>query len=308
MTLYADPSEFASTTRNPKTLLDAAVKLGELEEFSGADWLISTISEPKIEVLDESRACAIKLRKHLDHGMLVQRKTTDLAPSLPELKRILSEMMALKPRFGSWLLFVGDLSDLNGKPQVNGQDVYGMPNLTYQTMLMTFCKWQLRGGLISQVKDARSVTSWVNGMMKLMADIEANPEVVIEPRPIVQSIVDNTATPWRRTLMSLPSIRERRANLIAEHCGTLAESLCWLTDPDSVKKDHLEGIGKGIVEAMRVYFGLKDGQFMRTYGLWDTYASVYPENIEKIMELVGTPVENGKGEIPHEESEMPPWD
>jgi hypothetical protein len=280
MAIYCDPSEFSVTSRNPKAFLDAATKLNELEEATGADWLLSTLSVPKLEVLDDSKACQIKLRKHMDHGCLVQRKTTDLAASLPELKRILSEMQTQKPKYGCWLLVVGDIYEKDGKPCMDGQEMYGLPNLTYQNLLMTFAKWQFRGGLIAHVKYDRDILPWVTGMLGLMQKIEDEPETTIEIHAPVQSILggEQSLYPWRRTLMSLPGIRTVRALAVAEHCQTLAKSLCYLTDPVKIKDEHVEGIGRGTVDTVRSYMGLGDGDYLQTYNVWDTY----PKQAEEI--------------------------
>jgi hypothetical protein len=188
--------------------------------------------------------------------MLIQRKTTDLLSSIPHLKEVLGKMLDHTPRFGCWLLFIGDLSSKDGEPMLNGQPTRG--NMSLQTMLMTQVKWQLRGGYVAQLKHDGMVPVWITGMMNTLEAFEQTPEILTGVHKPTQTIITNPGDrPWRATLASLPGIGDRKADDIAKYAGTLANAFAYLSDPtNSQVEPKPAGIGLTTFENIATYMGL----------------------------------------------------
>src|SRR5512143_3765089 len=107
--LYYDPTEARDATRVPLQVIRSGLPLPGLETETGADFLLSPLSAPKMEaVRPESRASLTALRKHCEAGLLIQRKSgLDLIGSLPALAAI--QLRMAKYSRAPWLLIIGTL-------------------------------------------------------------------------------------------------------------------------------------------------------------------------------------------------------
>lgn len=288
MTVFLDPNEASPNTRLPTALVKASIICKELETFTASDMLISTISTPSLEQLSETRPSQIALRKHLNHGMLVQRKTTDLVPSLPELKRILNTMLSFNPKYGCWLLFVGDLYVKDGQPMIDGQPIRGFPNLSYGNLLQTFMKWQFRGhegqsGYVAWVKYDEGVTAWVNAALSLMTALEEAPEISVSPRKAVQRMImdqDAANKPWRDTLMTIPGIGASKSKALGEVFPSLWQCLCFMSDLSNLTSQYKPScIHLSDFQSVIYWLGLRQGDVLTNY---DTLAKRRIEHYDAV--------------------------
>jgi hypothetical protein len=231
MTIYLDPSECREDSRLPISVIKAGVQLPGLEHFTGADMLISTIDKPRLREVSNSTPVQLALRKHLDHGMLVQRKTTDLASSTDDLKYNLDKMKNAAPYFGFWLLVAADIcSNREGELLINGK--HQKSGFRDDSVRVIEEKWQFRGGCIKRLKYDYEITEWIRDMDHEMSEIEKHPTKVLEFRKPVQVIVGDGKNnlKWRSTLASIDGIGIKRATAIAEYCGSLAASIAYISD------------------------------------------------------------------------------
>lgn len=264
MTIYIDPSE--AHTRLPDSVVRAAVQLPGLEAYTGADILVSIINEPKIINLnDPPRIEIMKLEKHLAVGMLVQRKTTDLLASIPYLKECLAKMENAKPKYGAWLLFVGDLTidRETGCAKVSGQT----SRWQWTTARNAIRRWQWRGGCVDFLKYDNMIAGWLNDCLDEIVNLEAHPEITIELRQPVQRIIGSQIDELRsvglQSLMAFPDIGLKTAQVILDYCGTLAQCFTFLSDPTNlVLETKPKGLGPVLFANFSRWLGLKPGETM----------------------------------------------
>ena len=261
--IYLDPSECTSNSRLPDAVIKAGTPIPNLEHYTGADILLTTLDTPKLKALTDSKPSQLSLRKVLDHGMLIQRKTTDLIASTPDLTYNLNRMLAQQPYFGAWLLSVSDLCvSKDERILINGNEVKG--NVTADTVMLVTRKWQLRGGYYDHLKYDREITMWIRQCLTFMEAIERNPVKVLEPRKPVQVISDGQLDkPWRTTLATIPGVGAKRAKVLAEYCGSLSKALEYLSDIANLTLDSKpEGIGiKTFTEAQQ-WLGLQPNEII----------------------------------------------
>jgi len=262
MTIYIDPSE--TNTHLPESVVRAAVQLPGLEAYTGADILVSILNEPKITNLNNPpRIEIIKLERHLAAGMLVQRKTTDLLASIPRLKESLIKMESAKPRYGAWLLFVGDLTvdRETGTAKINGQSSHWQ----WSVVRNAIRRWQWRGGYVDFLKYDNMIAEWLGNCLDEIAKLEAEPEVVVELRQPVQRIIGQQIDELRnvalQALMAFPDIGLKTAQLILDYCGSLAQCIVFLSNPTSLALETKpKGLGPTLFANFSRWLGLNPGE------------------------------------------------
>lgn len=262
--IFYDPTESRERTRLPQSVILSGVPLEGLEAVTGADLLLSPLSTPNLEQVNEGNALQMaKLGKHLKGGLLIQRKSgLDLVTSIPRLAEIILRMLrySMNP---PWLLFVGRLDATPYRyALVDDQmvSIHGSEGeaVSYKAVNRALTKWRLRGGGISIVVRDTLVAEWVNDMLELLQEIQAEPTKPIIRNDAMQVL---TAPTWRDTLTTLPLIGEGKARLVGDHYGSLAKSLLGLTDLATLKRpDRPKGIGQRIIQENRLYLGLNDGE------------------------------------------------
>jgi hypothetical protein len=163
MTIFLDATEAREGTRLPQAVISAGEVVIGLESLTGADFIISPLSEPKLP--STLRDCAphrSMLAKHTRAGVLVQRKSgTDLLNSIPDLASIEQRMLEWSGRIGPYLLVTGVWEpSRGGKLLLNGQHTQG--GYTYKSLLAALDWWQVRGGNVATLANDGCITSWTH--------------------------------------------------------------------------------------------------------------------------------------------------
>lgn len=250
-----DPTEQRENSLLPLSVLSVSQSCQHLEKYTGADLLISPLSAPVLKVCDESMPSRIALQKHLQVGLLVQRKSgRDFTSSIPRLAEILERMMKMCSR--SWLLIVADLKcSSEGECILDGRD----SGFSYAAVEGAIAWWQLRGGGVSILSREQLIPQWINGWLSRLRDLQTHPEKQLM-RHRQQSLIKPD---WRDTLTTFDNIDSVRANLIANHCQSLAKSLVYLTNSQSVKDDHIKDIGIETVRSVKRRMGLGENEVLQ---------------------------------------------
>ena len=270
--LYYDPTESRSGTRLPDTVIRSGVALPGLEKATGADFIISPLSEPKLTEITASRPSQIGLRKHTEAGLLVQRKSgLDLISSIPDLSNILAKMLdwTMYP----WLLVAGEY-----KINKQGKVIAGERETEwgYNSLLGALEDWQLRGGYYTILCKDSLIGPWVARWHDKVDVFKDQSDKIILPRKPTQTITVSNSNgddmPWRATLASFPGIGIETATAVANYCGTLADSLVFLSDQNNIrlkevvsedgKNAYPKNVGQAKLVDARQWLGLEvvDGQ------------------------------------------------
>jgi len=243
--LYYDPTESRLGTRLPDTVIRSGTALPGLEKATGADFIISPLSEPKLNEITNSKPSQIGLRKHTEAGLLVQRKSgLDLISSIPDLSNILAKMLDWTAY--PWLLIAGEYKINKRNKIVVGERE---TEWEYNAFLGALEDWQLHGGYYSILCRDGLIGPWVARWHDKVNVFRDQSEKLILPRKPTQVItVSNDSgndMPWRATLASFPGIGIETATTIANYCGTLADSLVFLSDQNNIRlKDATSEDGK----------------------------------------------------------------
>jgi len=202
----------------------------------------------------------INFMKAAQKGCLIQRKTNgDLLSSIPRLSGILEKMRLWTPT--PWLLTTGSFESTDlGKVKV---DKKRETDFAYVALLGALEAWQIRGGYYINMSDENPmiIRSWLLKQQK-RANEEFSLKVVHFRRPPQQLIVNETdSDAWVSTLMTFEGIGQTLAENIGDFFGTLAASLCFLSDPtSSTWKDKPSGYGTIISQKARNRLGLGEKQ------------------------------------------------
>lgn len=255
MTIFIDPSEAREGTRLPDTVIKQSIVLPGLEAMTGADLLVSILSQPKLSELNETLPNKLALRKHLEHGLLIQRKSgLDLVNSIPNdgLSDKLVRMQQWSHR--CWLMTVGILSSRAGEAFIDGRGTA----YSYNQVIGAILKWQSRGGYYINVPSDSQIAPTINRLLEHLREFEQQPIKrvrVPEQQLFRPSGID--AISHLRIGVGIDKL-----TLLEQSCGTLADMLVYLSDYDSIEQCHVEGIGKGIVANFKRVVGLRENEVL----------------------------------------------
>ncbi len=257
--LYIDTTESRITSRLPRGVIQAADVVSGLEEFTGADMLLSPLSNPPLPVkitgiLPHQSA----LKAHCQAGILVQRKTgLDLIHSIPDLKVSLHKMQQYTPR--PYLLVVGELTHTReGIALMDGK--LSIRNTPYLQVVLALEKWQQRGGFITFLSGDNWIAPWINLWLERLL---AMPEAKVA-RPTFQRLTGPLEKDLHReTLMTLPGVREVLAQRIVDYAGDLRRCLEVVTSYWTLELPHRpKGLGRKKIRMIKKYCGLEDGEML----------------------------------------------
>lgn len=159
-----DHTERKVNTRLPQTVIQAGRALNGLESTTGADLLISPLSLPVKDLCDDM---ALKLlKKHIDAGVLIQRKSgRDAVSSIPNYPAILQRMLEWTTR--PWLITIGQYgSSKEGKVIVDGQET----EWTWNAFQGALDWWQLRGGYVANLSRDGQLLGYLNQWLERLGD------------------------------------------------------------------------------------------------------------------------------------------
>lgn len=254
MTVFIDSREDIKLT--------GASKVENLEQWSGADLMLSRLTMPC-----KTRAL---LDKHIDAGaILVQLKVgEDLAASVGDrLNDSLARMRSVTKRTAShWLLFIGVLGcDKEGSATINGYRSRG--SLSFATIDGAIVGWMARGGVYYTLPRIEMLDAWCHAMERRLAAYDAHqyhyafsqqdmPDDFDTPLQIPVRVTDA-----RRVLIGFKGLGPETVNKVWKHCGDFKAALMFLTDPSSAGV--IEGIGAKTIASIRRQCGLSesDGYF-----------------------------------------------
>lgn len=270
--IIADASEMRYLT-DLKEVSEIPITISsDLEELTGADMMITTLSIP---------VAAMTLPEHLDSGaILIQiKRGDDLVASAGDRAASSLARMINCGTTAAWqrvLLYVGTLNfdAETGAAVVNGRPNTRMGPHTYWSVQGTIEKWIERGGAFTSIARMSMLESWLNIKMSHLVEFSHNPSrTVLKDRPdmfdpqmeLVQGFPLQALVlvkDWRNTLVSIPGIGVSKAQAIYDFvqnkCAekTLLTALMCLTTEELAVK--IPGIGKGLSSKARQWFGIDD--------------------------------------------------
>lgn len=270
--IYSDPSEMRYLTELKEIAGQPLSVFEELEELTGADLLITPHNLP---------LAVMTLPFHLENGaILVQLKRgDDLVASVGDRAASSLARMISAGTKASWqrvLLFVGSLNfeAETGAALINGRpNTYVGPN-TYWAVQGTIEKWIERGGVFSTIPRMSVLQSWISYKMNHIAEYQKYPEHTVykeKPQLYEPTLEMVSGVPlqkvslirdWRNTLLTLPGIGEKRAEVIYQYVNqnctekTLFMALYILTNEELACK--IPGISSSTSKKIREWIGLED--------------------------------------------------
>ena len=249
--IYADPTEFRLNSPLGQTPPPGVNLLPGLEAFTGADFLCTPQDKPVLTdagILPQQ----ILLTSASLAGALIQRKSFgDMATSIPGLHGILQRMREKSPR--CYLAPVGVVqADLSGNAVISGKSTA----LSYKSYMGAINTWTVDGGLIpTPLTDNAAFYEWL-----FWLDAKILDRTYHQPSAEVANIPQ--AIPQIALLLTIPGIGIEKAKALWEFTGGLWECLTFLTNYESLKlQDRIPGIGKGIIEKARQFFGVPDDAY-----------------------------------------------
>jgi len=250
--IYYDPTESRAGSRLPDSLLRAGKPLIGLEAYTAADLLLST-ANIELDSIDDTRLSQIKLDKLLEQGMLVQRKTgRDVTHFITDHAQIIAKMHPWCKRVAPWLLLIGSFAcDRDGRLVVDGQALHW----DYNAYLAALDAWQYQGiasglfdgGGISILPRDNLAGQWATRWLDKLRNMAETKELApFKPSQTVTVKSAGEDYPWRSTLMTFPGIGLDIATRIAKYCGTLANALMFLSNPEHIMLKGCEGYPEGM--------------------------------------------------------------
>lgn len=253
MTIFIDSSEIRPQSTMPE--IPGAVMSDYLEEWSGADFMVSPLEIPlTTEPL---------LRKHIEAGaLLVQRKHgLDLVSSMGER---LNTSLARMQKLGACqsqcvLLFIGVLTcDSQDQAIIDSRET----GQRFWSVQAAISKWHDRGGVYESLSRYTLIPEWCRMKLRHLNQYESAPtKQVFQTESPVQVVHEflQTLVPvndGRNTLVTLPGIGPITAELLWDEFGNLSDILCWLTMPPSKTKQKIKGVGPKTIENVREYLDI----------------------------------------------------
>jgi len=301
-----DPTEARSNSALPLETISKAVIVPGLEEFTGADFLISPLDAPPLTEITDSLLSQAKLRTHCEAGLLGQRKSGfDVINFIKDHHYILPKMREWTPN-NAWILLSGTFTSNNeGDLIVNGQVAMfeGNRPWSYYGLRNSLRSWQLEGGYWDEVSRDSLLTLWMANMHTKLHESLNGPRVLSPRKPSQDVIVMGGGnTPEERQLaycliflQTLPGIGPTMAQAIATYCdGKAKRAMEFITDPNNLKLKGVENfparLGPVAFANARQAWGLDSGG----------------EGVEQWLEVLTTTVVSvatGKEQT----AEPPPW-
>lgn len=241
----------------------------QLEAMTGADFVVTPLDMPFVPAL---------LQKHIEAGaFLIQRKSGhDLSASVTDrMPASLARMRVLGARQAQCvLLFIGVMmSDANGEAIIDGRPVVGFNGNSYWIIQSAIEKWSERGGVYTNLSRVGLLADWLILKERHIREFKHEPvHTVYDPTDALYEIKKNDplqelvlVKDWRKTLMSLPGIGQKKIDALINHVANnhnmvppnLIDCMVYLTTWSMVKE--VPGFGKGIYKQMRDWFGIADG-------------------------------------------------
>lgn len=290
MTIFFDPTENRDSSKIHGVISQVGKELTGLERATGCDIAIlpdsiqiseDSLSSPYSEDIcrtlweinskqevakqyDVPIITIVKITNFLNgsqKGSLIQRKSGgDLLSSIPRLSGILEKMRLWTPT--PWLMTTGVFESTEfGKVKVGSSKKES--DFAYAALLGALEAWQIRGGFyINLYNESPSlIRNWLLRQQKRANDERAT-KVVHFRRPPQQHIITETdEDAWISTLMTFPGIGTVLAQNIGDFFGTLAASLCFLSDPTSPRwESRPSGYGTVVSQKARIRLGLNPKQ------------------------------------------------
>lgn len=260
MTIYVDVSEARAVSRLHPKLAKTAEKIVGLEAATGADILIST-TEGVLPGNVNRPPGSILLPKHIQNGMLIQRKSgADMLNSIPHLHNIIARMRKANAKM-SWLLITGYITRIpeNGKIICEGLKT----DWNWSAYQGAVDAWQILGGYVHAERDDLVAVDWIIKWDEKLPMLLKETEMGLEEKPITPKLGSIDPHPERVTLMSFPGIGDNTSLKIMDRFPSLAEAIEWMTQP--YQKGDMYGIGEETIKSWRRWFGLQDGEVLSRF-------------------------------------------
>lgn len=267
MRIYVDPTELASTSRLSKDVAGVAIPLPHLEERTGADLLLSTLSIPCNAENDAL------LHKHCDAGLLAQLKRhDDLQASITD-QRLFYEIFKMRQWTSRpWLVVTGAvLSSEGGKAVIADVEqsiqnpnratyfeVYGREGLDFSAVDAALDAFTYYGGYVKFLQAEDFLMPWLQRQEKALLDIQSGKVKELMPRQAQRDIVGPTKVSWLASLFSGVGQKTAKAifTKLEEIFGQEAElyqAIAYLTNYAS---NEISGVTLADVEMWRDFIGL----------------------------------------------------
>lgn len=282
MPIFADSTELTEASKLPITFKSSITQCPRLEEFTGCDILISPVNKPL--ACNESLPSQLTLRMHLEHGVMVQRKSGgDFLSSIPHLKEIQLRMMEAQRNLLGYT--VGSLCWLL-VTRLDVRDGYGYSNgrrsdCTAEQISGALRWWQFRGGHVQVLGSDEEIPGFCSEMMTYATRFVQEPVRVIHDEQSAQTLIGEPKN-WLTTGRAFPQGigREKREEIaraicpeckLPDHPPSLATVLAAVTD----RSQKVPGIGKTLTESTRQWVGIKQYQRFVPHN-WETVSVILP--------------------------------
>jgi len=292
--IYFDPTESRKGTRLPDAVIDQGHDLPGLEAVTGADILLSTEaaggSLTALSDVDADKLRFITTHFHeypepvlpnvasavqlplptiitarrlfisVQNGLLIQRKTgSDLLSLIPNYSRILMKMLVWTNC--PWLLFVGTLKNKDGYAVIDRRKA----KFYYNSVIGCLEAWQMGfqghgGGFYTQLSSDSLIAPWLARRLDKLRGIEK--AHLVPARAALRPVIGEKR-PWVQTLATFPGIGPGKARALADHWGTLAGCLEYLSDDTLWKQEKVTGVSEGTVAQARIHLGFKGDRSLR---------------------------------------------
>ena len=264
--LLLDPTEASSTSKLDANAIAEALICKNLEAETGADMLITPLTSP---IPDAANVVGkLLLKKHLAAGAwLVQRKGTDILNFITDHNQILAKMLNWTAM--PWLLTIGKYDEKDGKLTINGRQAGGEKGWGYGSYLGALTAWQKRGGYVANITRDDLFITWYKSALHEMQDNAT--KLIATRKPSQQLLMASgegsdayTRDAAITALCTINGISLQKASAIVAYCGSLANCLVFLSDPDHLKMKgtddrYPKGIGNTLFANAAYWLGLEAG-------------------------------------------------
>lgn len=211
MSIYYDPTEARPGTRVPKDFFIISSALGNLEHYTGADFLITPhkLSMPIIKDIPPMQKA---LERNCLDGLLVQRKSgSDLLQSIPRLAHIQARMAIWS---GNPILLVTGVWFSQGKIKVFGRKP---PNWSASQVRGALLAWRLRGGSVIEVSTDKDISPVMSQLERKVQEYYTDPQKTIVNKTYTQALTLK-AENWINSFRAWPKgITRKQLIALATH-------------------------------------------------------------------------------------------